>query len=304
MASLLRYFCEPRGESPAGNPLPTWLCWEIIESLRLEKTSKNKSPQHHHVPKYHIYRGFEPLQGWGFHHIPGQPGPTPDHSFSQEIFPNIQSEPPLTQLEVISSSYSGEGTNTQLRRSGGTFDGASTQLQGRPWGREATKGLFGKEKHCEGKLHNFWRPLFHREAGSTLGKEVPHHPSGLMFPRGGFLPLASLRSPHHSPPPPPLRWPSRKKTHNDVKKKISRMGKPLGTFQLVVGEDLDYPLEHLTALSPLQPVLAASCVPRSGSSTGTGATGFPRAAGSGLKARKAVKIGSRSWSCFRTRKKR
>jgi len=25
----------------------------------------------------------------------------PDHSFSKEIFPNIQSEPPLTQLEAI-----------------------------------------------------------------------------------------------------------------------------------------------------------------------------------------------------------
>ena len=25
----------------------------------------------------------------------------PDHSFSNEFFPNIQSEPPLTQLEVI-----------------------------------------------------------------------------------------------------------------------------------------------------------------------------------------------------------
>jgi len=42
----------------------------------------------------------------------------PDHSFSKEIFPNIQSEPPLTQLEAISSrpvaSYLGEETNTCL----------------------------------------------------------------------------------------------------------------------------------------------------------------------------------------------
>jgi len=46
---------------------------------------------------------FEPLQGWGLHHRPGQPGPMPDHSFSKEIFPNIQSTPLLTQLEAIAS---------------------------------------------------------------------------------------------------------------------------------------------------------------------------------------------------------
>jgi len=43
---------------------------------------------------------FEPLQGWGLPHCPGQPGPVPDRSFSTEIFPNIRFEPPLTQLEA------------------------------------------------------------------------------------------------------------------------------------------------------------------------------------------------------------
>jgi len=42
----------------------------------------------------------------------------PDHSFSKEIFPNIQSKSPLAQLETISScciaSYLGEETNTCL----------------------------------------------------------------------------------------------------------------------------------------------------------------------------------------------
>jgi len=42
----------------------------------------------------------------------------PDHSFSGAIFPNIQSKPPLTQLEAIAShpvaSYLGEETNTHL----------------------------------------------------------------------------------------------------------------------------------------------------------------------------------------------
>jgi len=42
----------------------------------------------------------------------------PDHSFSNEIFPNIKSKPPLMQLEPIAShpitSYWGEETNTCL----------------------------------------------------------------------------------------------------------------------------------------------------------------------------------------------
>jgi len=50
--------------------------------------------------------------------LPGQSIPMSDHSFSKEIFPNIQSKPPLTQLEAIASppiaSYLGEETNTCL----------------------------------------------------------------------------------------------------------------------------------------------------------------------------------------------
>jgi len=40
----------------------------------------------------------------------------PEHYFSKEIFPNIQSKPPLMQFETIASrpitSYLGEETNT------------------------------------------------------------------------------------------------------------------------------------------------------------------------------------------------
>ena len=61
---------------------------------------------------------FEHLQGWWRHHLPGQPGPVSDHSFSKEIFPNIQSKPPLVQLEAIASHpiacYLGEEANTCL----------------------------------------------------------------------------------------------------------------------------------------------------------------------------------------------
>jgi len=71
------------------------------------------------VPKCHIYVFFEPLQGWGPHHCPGQPGPRLHNSFSEEIFPDIQSEPPLTQPEAVASrpvaGYLGEVAQSQLR---------------------------------------------------------------------------------------------------------------------------------------------------------------------------------------------
>jgi len=61
---------------------------------------------------------FEPLQGWGLPHHSGQPGPMLDHSCRKQIFPNIQSEPPLMQLEAVSShpsaGYLGEEINPHL----------------------------------------------------------------------------------------------------------------------------------------------------------------------------------------------
>jgi len=56
-----------------------------------------------HVPKCHVHAVFEPLQGWGLPHCPGQPGPTPDHSCRKEIVPDIPSKPPLLHLEAIAS---------------------------------------------------------------------------------------------------------------------------------------------------------------------------------------------------------
>jgi len=91
-----------------------------IRPLRSSSPIVNPTPPCllNHVLKCHIYTVFEPLQGWGLHHCPGQPAPRPDHSCSKEIFPNIQSEPPLTQLEAIASrpitGYLGEETNSHL----------------------------------------------------------------------------------------------------------------------------------------------------------------------------------------------
>ena len=69
-----------RSSSPTINPTPPCVLNQVL--------------------KCHIYTFFGHLQGWGLHHCPGQPGPMPDHSFSMEIFPNVQSNPPLMQLEA------------------------------------------------------------------------------------------------------------------------------------------------------------------------------------------------------------
>ncbi|KAK4825597.1 hypothetical protein QYF61_000686 [Mycteria americana] len=56
--------------------------------------------------------------GWRLNHFPGQPVPMLDNPFSEEKFPNIQSKPPLAQLEAISSCpitcYLGEETDPHL----------------------------------------------------------------------------------------------------------------------------------------------------------------------------------------------
>ncbi|KAK4830676.1 hypothetical protein QYF61_012776 [Mycteria americana] len=56
--------------------------------------------------------------GWRLNHFPGQPVPMLDNPFSEVKFPNIQSKPPLAQLEAISSCpitcYLGEETNPHL----------------------------------------------------------------------------------------------------------------------------------------------------------------------------------------------
>ena len=90
-------------------------CW-IIEAqnpsgwkrpLRSSSPAVKPSPPCllNHVLRCHIYRFFERLQGWWLHHLPRKPVPKSDLSFSKEIFPNMQSKPPLAQLQVTSLSY-------------------------------------------------------------------------------------------------------------------------------------------------------------------------------------------------------
>ncbi|KAK4826690.1 hypothetical protein QYF61_010699 [Mycteria americana] len=75
-------------------------------------------PPLHHVSKYLIQTSFKYLQGWRLNHFPGQPVPMLDNPLGEEKFPNIQSKPPLAQLEAISSCpitcYLGEETDPHL----------------------------------------------------------------------------------------------------------------------------------------------------------------------------------------------
>ncbi|KAK4814173.1 hypothetical protein QYF61_010005 [Mycteria americana] len=64
---------------------------------------------------FHLKRN---TQGWRLNHFPGQPVPMLGNPFSEVKFPNIQSKPPLVQLEAISSCpivcYLGEETDPHL----------------------------------------------------------------------------------------------------------------------------------------------------------------------------------------------
>ncbi|KAK4828081.1 hypothetical protein QYF61_023141 [Mycteria americana] len=58
------------------------------------------------------------FKAWRLNHFPGQPVPMLDNPLGEEKFPNIQSKPPLAQLEAISSCpitcYLGEETDPHL----------------------------------------------------------------------------------------------------------------------------------------------------------------------------------------------
>ncbi|KAK4828309.1 hypothetical protein QYF61_025321 [Mycteria americana] len=70
--------------------------------------------------KRHVEKTFlqNQQEGWRLNHFPGQPVPMLDNPLCEEKFPNIQSKPPLAQLEAISSCpitcYLGEETDPHL----------------------------------------------------------------------------------------------------------------------------------------------------------------------------------------------
>lgn len=51
----------------------------------------------------HVQSFLEHLQGQGLHHFPAQPLPVPDNALHEENPLDVQPDPPLVQLEVISS---------------------------------------------------------------------------------------------------------------------------------------------------------------------------------------------------------
>jgi len=79
------------------------------------------------------------LQGWGLNHCPGQPGPMPDHSFCKDIFPNILSKPPLTQLEAIASCPIASGSSW-----GHATICAALRVKAASGSRSRSKGHFSK----------------------------------------------------------------------------------------------------------------------------------------------------------------
>ncbi|KAK4815135.1 hypothetical protein QYF61_017576 [Mycteria americana] len=87
-------------------------------------------PPLHHVSKHLIQTSFKYLQGWRLNHFPGQPVPMLDNPLGEEKFPNIQSKPPLAQLEAISSCpitcYLGEETDPHLSTT--SFQAKQSQL--------------------------------------------------------------------------------------------------------------------------------------------------------------------------------
>ena len=96
------FLCSSCEKQPLTGP-----CCHIIESLRLEKTSKIVRFNHQTiptmptdcVPQGHVSTGLEHLQERWVHHLPGQP--VPQHSFWEQISPNMQ---PETVASVVVSS--------------------------------------------------------------------------------------------------------------------------------------------------------------------------------------------------------
>ena len=108
-------------------------CWPtslsshwIIEGLGWRRPSRSSCPNINltlsippvnHFPKLRVYMSFKYLQGWCLNHFPEQPVLMLYNSFSEEIFPNIQSKPPLVQVIQSSSSLWQTTANREITNS-------------------------------------------------------------------------------------------------------------------------------------------------------------------------------------------
>ncbi|KAK4809817.1 LOW QUALITY PROTEIN: hypothetical protein QYF61_014285 [Mycteria americana] len=93
-------------------PLPISLVLQTLPQLRcpsldtlqpLNVSLGVRGPTLNTAFEYLIQTSFKYLQGWRLNHFPGQSVPMLDNPLGEEKFPNIQSKPPLAQLEAISS---------------------------------------------------------------------------------------------------------------------------------------------------------------------------------------------------------
>ncbi|KAK4817044.1 hypothetical protein QYF61_026170 [Mycteria americana] len=86
---------------------------DLVEAMSLISASGHLCRESYDGNKMHL-----PHHGRRLNHFPGQPVPMLDNPFSEVKFPNIQSKPPLAQLEAISSHpitcYLGEETDPHL----------------------------------------------------------------------------------------------------------------------------------------------------------------------------------------------
>jgi len=94
----------------------TAVCEIITINHKIAKVGKDQQDHpvqpftHHqwfslnHVPQHNIQTLLEHHQGQCLHHLSGQPIPVPDHPFREVVFPDVQPESSLVQLEAIPSS--------------------------------------------------------------------------------------------------------------------------------------------------------------------------------------------------------
>lgn len=60
---------------------------------------------------FHMFLGH--FQGWGLHYCPRQPDPVLENPFHENLFPSLQSKPPLEQLKAMNNIFE-DRINTDL----------------------------------------------------------------------------------------------------------------------------------------------------------------------------------------------
>ena len=93
------------------NPIFIYICAALIKESQdsLEETFIGHLVQLHWTgtptarsgPQSSVQSDLECLQGWGIHHLSGQPVPAPHHPYNKKLFPYIQSKYPLNEVSRV-----------------------------------------------------------------------------------------------------------------------------------------------------------------------------------------------------------